>query len=26
LLHTLVTFSFAVVWYRVLNGYDFMIG
>ena len=25
-LHTLITFSFAVIWYKVLNGYDFMIG
>ena len=26
LLHVLLTFSFAVVWRQVLNGYDFMIG
>jgi hypothetical protein len=26
LLHLFVTFSFAVVWYYVLNGYDFMLG
>ena len=26
LLHLFVTFSFAVVWYYVLNGYDFMSG
>ena len=26
LLHLLVTLSFAVVWYYVLNGYDFMVG
>jgi hypothetical protein len=26
LLHLLITFSFAVIWYQVLNGYDFMIG
>lgn len=26
LLHVLVTLSFAVIWYYVLNGYDFMIG
>jgi hypothetical protein len=26
LLHFLVTFSFAAVWYQVLNGYDFMVG
>ena len=25
-LHMLITFSFAVIWYQVLNGYDFMIG
>ena len=25
-LHMLITFSFAVVWYQVLNSYDFMIG
>jgi len=25
-LHILITFSFAAVWYQVLNGYDFMIG
>jgi hypothetical protein len=25
-LHLLITFSFAAVWYRVLNGYDFMVG
>ena len=26
ILHFFVTFSFAVVWYYVLNGYDFMVG
>jgi hypothetical protein len=26
LLHMFVTFSFVAVWYRVLNGYDFMVG
>ena len=26
LMHFLVTLSFAVVWYYVLNGYDFMLG
>jgi len=26
LLHMLVTFSFVAVWYRVLNGYDLMVG
>lgn len=26
LLHLLLTFSFAVIWYFVLNGYDFMTG
>ena len=26
LLHLLLTFSFAAVWYRVLNGYGFMAG
>jgi hypothetical protein len=26
LLNLLVTASFAAVWYRVLNGYDFMVG
>jgi hypothetical protein len=26
LMHLFVTFSFAVVWYYVLNGYDFMSG
>jgi hypothetical protein len=26
LLHLLLTFSFAVIWYYVLNGYDFMTG
>jgi hypothetical protein len=26
LLHLLLIFSFALVWYRVLNGYDFMKG
>jgi len=26
LLHLFITFSFAVVWYYVLNGYDFMPG
>jgi len=26
LLHLFVTISFAVVWYYVLNGYDFMVG
>jgi hypothetical protein len=26
LLHFLISFSFAVVWYQVLNGYDFMTG
>ena len=26
LLHILLTISFVVVWYRVLNGYDFMVG
>lgn len=25
-LHLLITFSFAAVWYRILNGYDFMVG
>ena len=25
-LHMLITFSFAVIWYQVINGYDFMIG
>ena len=25
-LHMLFTFSFVVIWYQVLNGYDFMIG
>jgi hypothetical protein len=25
LLHILLTFSFAAIWYQVLNGYDFMI-
>jgi hypothetical protein len=25
-LHMLTTFSFAVIWYQVINGYDFMIG
>jgi hypothetical protein len=25
-LHILITFSFAAIWYHVLNGYDFMIG
>ncbi len=25
-LHLLIAFSFAAVWYRVLNGYDFMVG
>ncbi|MFC1836534.1 hypothetical protein ACFL2Q_17720, partial [Thermodesulfobacteriota bacterium] len=24
LLHMLITFSFAAVWYQVLNGYEFM--
>ena len=26
LLHLLLTFSFAAIWYHVLNGYDFMLG
>lgn len=26
ILHILLTFSFAAIWYQVLNGYDFMIG
>lgn len=26
LLHLLITFSFAAIWYQVLNGYDFMMG
>jgi hypothetical protein len=26
LLHILITLSFIVVWYYVLNGYDFMVG
>jgi hypothetical protein len=26
LLHLLLAFSFAVIWYYVLNGYDFMMG
>ena len=26
LLHILLTFSFAAIWYQVINGYDFMIG
>jgi hypothetical protein len=26
LLHFFVAFSFVAVWYRVLNGYDFMVG
>ena len=26
LLHMLLTFSFAAIWYQVLNGYDFMPG
>jgi undecaprenyl pyrophosphate phosphatase UppP len=26
LLHILISFSFAAVWYQVLNGYDFMTG
>jgi hypothetical protein len=26
LLHTLLTFSYAVIWHQVLNGYDFMRG
>ena len=26
LLHMLLTFSFAAVWYQVLNGYNFMTG
>ena len=26
LLHMLLTFSFAAIWYQVLNGYDLMIG
>jgi hypothetical protein len=26
LLHLLLSFSFALVWYKVLNGYDFMKG
>ena len=26
LLHLLLAFSFAAVWYNVLNGYDFMVG
>jgi hypothetical protein len=26
LLHSLLAFSFAVIWYYVLNGYDFMPG
>lgn len=26
LLHVLLAFSFAAVWYQVLNGYDFMTG
>jgi len=26
LLHVLLTLSFAAIWYRVLNGYDFMVG
>jgi hypothetical protein len=26
LLHLLLAFSFAVIWYYVLNGYDFMVG
>jgi len=26
LLHVFVTFSFAAIWYRILNGYDFMLG
>lgn len=26
LMHLFVAFSFAVVWYYVLNGYDFMLG
>ena len=26
LLHLLLTLSFAAIWYRVLNGYDFMVG
>jgi hypothetical protein len=26
MLHILLTFSFAAIWYQVLNGYDFMIG
>ncbi|MCC6146465.1 MAG: hypothetical protein IT308_02740 [Anaerolineaceae bacterium] len=25
-LHMLIAFSFVVIWYQVLNGYDFMIG
>lgn len=25
-LHMLITFSFVVIWYQVINGYDFMIG
>lgn len=26
LLHVLLSLSFAAIWYRVLNGYDFMVG
>ena len=26
LVHLLLTLSFTAVWYRVLNGYDFMVG
>ena len=26
MLHLLITFSFAVIWHKVLNGYDFMPG
>jgi hypothetical protein len=26
LLHLLIMFSFAAIWYFVLNGYDFMVG
>ena len=26
LLHVFLTLSFAAIWYRVLNGYDFMVG
>jgi hypothetical protein len=26
MLHMLITISFAVIWYQVINGYNFMIG